>query len=471
MISLISFVTGNSYARRCIKKCPPGKYILSNYTCVDSCDPPFVSAIDSLGQSACTYPCSRSAHSFLYWNGSCLSTCPYYKRISNDYRFCDACQLGYYSYDSGSCLPTCHAHFDMVTVGGSSFCQSPCSLKQFLYSDKTCKDTCSVSFIENIAGSLYCSLDLSEADIAAVKKTTVVQAIAGAVVALSAAIISTINSADPASVFLLISLDMLQYLRYVEIRYPSKLQLMLDSSFSINIIPDMPDKLVRLFSNSHHLPNSFQKYDLPSPFLVNFWFSGINLLTLAIVSVLILMIEMCTKRCRGVVYSCCLKAKHAIRWNLALTLFMSTYGEIVLFSSFEFRTVDVFQLNSIMSLLACIVMNIIALYILIKVFRVIISRRRSTANPQTTTNSIQEAKWTGYTMLFEEFKDKLFLQQVYVPISLVRIYLFYVIIAYLYPLSTRSDDNNHTAQCFHATLSSYTKTSKAEDDPRRVYRT
>ena len=429
-----SFVTGISHARRCITKCPAGKYILSNYTCVDSCDPPFVSGIDSLGHSSCTYPCPRSIHSFLYWDGSCLSTCPYYKRVSNDYYFCDACQPGYYSYDSGSCLPKCYTGFNMVTVGGSNFCKNPCSSKQFLYPDKTCKSTCPVSFIEDIGGSLYCSLDLSQADIAVVTKTTAAQAIAGAVVTSCGAIISTVNSANPASVFLLISLDMLQYLGYVKIRYPSKLQLMLDStdSFSISIIPDMPDKLVQLFPNSS-LPSNFQKYNLPSPFLVNFWHPGINLIALAIALGVILTTEKCTKKCGGIVYSYCLKAKCAIKWNLALVLFMSTYGQIVLFSSFEFRTINVFRFSSIISFLTCITMNAVALYILIRMTNIIISRRRSTTNPQTPASPIQEANWTNCTILFEEFKDQFLLQQAYVPISIVRTYLFYVIIAYLYP--------------------------------------
>ena len=98
--------------------------------------------------------------------------------------------------------------------------------------------------------------------------------------------------------------DMLQYLRYIKIKYPARLQIILDSidSFSINLIPNIPDEVIYAFPNSA-LPDNFQKYELPSDFFVNFWSSGITLLALGMGFLAVYLLEKCTKGCLFYIFS------------------------------------------------------------------------------------------------------------------------------------------------------------------------
>ena len=365
----------------------------------------------------------------------------------NNYRFCMPCQAGYYLYDSGNCLASCFNMFNAITTKGYLACESPCKQGQFLYPDRSCQKTCPTSFAQKVDGkSYYCAIDLTQQEISQARTISGMQRALNTMIGVLGNTITLLKYTNPVSSLFVILSNMLQYLRYIKIHYPSRLQVILDSdqSFSINIIPDIPAQLAAQFLDSE-LPDNFQKYNLPSSFFVNFWHPGIVLLGFSVGLLIICLIIKVTKKCRGFIHKACVRCRRVLKWNYLLVLYVSSYDQIVMFSSFEFRTLNVYKIGPIMSFLLCIIFNVLSVYILVKMLIVLISIRRSSLQQNNrvemvsdqSVNSINNAsRWTEYEVVFDEYKDASFLQQAYLLILSIRIYLFYVIISYIcdYPL-------------------------------------
>ena len=113
---------GDSFPQACLISCASNQFMLWNYTCTDFCDPLLVQRATSQGTD-CIYPCGSSIKSFLYWNGSCLETCPFLPRVEGDSRFCDVCPPGgpkYYYPDQAVCKATCSYPY---TIQNIVFCE------------------------------------------------------------------------------------------------------------------------------------------------------------------------------------------------------------------------------------------------------------------------------------------------------------------------------------------------------------
>ena len=254
-------------------------------------------------------------------------------------------------------------------------------------------------------------------------------------------VISAVNFSNPMSIFFSILTDMVQYLKYIDIDYPTKLQLTFNSAdvLAISIVPNIPDKLARNFPSSP-LPASFQKYDFPSSFFVNFWYPSVNLASLLIGLMIVCIFEKCMKSRKGRIYSFFAKLKKVLKWNYSLSLLLSYYGHIILFSSFEFRTNNLTGTGPILSFTLCVLMNALSLFVLLYMIRIIIKIRSAKAEQNRATGSISQShhltvektKWEDWQMVFDSFKEDSFFHQAYLPITTLRIVLFYIIIAYLY---------------------------------------
>ena len=495
----VSFVTGN--AKICLIPCNSSQFMSWNNTCVDSCDSPLITTNSSQGLM-CNYPCGQSASNFLYWNGSCLPTCTFYTRDENNYRFCDACPPGYYMYANTTCSPECDPKLNTTAILNSNFCLNPCNSTEYLYPNKSCQSTCAAEFIQEIEnGSYYCdykvrvevnqtaqmnqSTQLNQTTqanqtiqanqtaqvnqttqanqttqtnqtaqvnttpqtnetteiktiTAEVKTITVAQQVFGSVTTAVSSILSAVNFANPAAIFMAIMTRMLKNFRYLNINYSPKLQAILDANddFLINITPNMPNNWMIKFSNST-LPSNFRKYDFPSNFCVNFWADEIALALLLITIILVYSLEHVPKRYR-IAYLFNTKLKHMLKWNLTISLVISYFGDIVLFSSFEFRTNQLDNKYAIASFSLCIFVNILVVAIMVKTLLVIQAFRKSARrNIFFNYNSMLEnAKWRSYKVVLECFNRETFWQQAFLPLSSLRVYFFYIIIAYLcdYPL-------------------------------------
>lgn len=246
------------------------------------------------------------------------------------------------------------------------------------------------------------------------------------------------------SVFLLSALvDMIQAIRYININYPPQVQLLfnaqsLTSTLTL-LLPAIINIDIAVTFVNHPLPDNFDKYDQPSSFLANFWASLLILLLLLIlIFICYAVTSVCAKRNR--VARLCASIKTTLQWNFCISLFISYYGSIILYSSFEFQTAaeSTHSTLAVTSLIICIGVNVIVLLIFAKIIQVLmLVRRHSLAGPHGLSQVIsshpgQEDHLTRFSVLFEEYQPRSWLQQSFIPIYIVRVCGFYFVIAYLF---------------------------------------
>ena len=256
------------------------------------------------------------------------------------------------------------------------------------------------------------------------------------VIVLCSKIIVFANQSNPASIFLAMLSDMLVYLRYLEIYYPTRLQQVLDQNdgFGIDIIPDIPcanRKCVSELSSA----KKFKEYEFPSSFIVNFWGTGITLLSLVVAFALILAMQVLFKSCKlpSLVIR---KIRASMQWSFMLMNFVSSYGEIVVFSALEFRSRPFSQGWRGLSFTAGVLTNMLSIFVFVKMIKIINkvqkARIRAGVSPQTPQGHLSpHQKWKDCEVLFETFNQGSLLQQMFFPIFITRLYIFYLVISYL----------------------------------------
>ena len=150
-------------------------------------------------------------------------------------------------------------------------------------------------------------------------------------------------------------------IKYLNISYSGELQVALEtwlpSFVSLGLTPDMPDSMIDKIPN-HHVPYVFEKYDVPSSFLRNFWES----LGIVIFSTFLWMlfhgIELTLNRQRRPKIASFIRKARVMVQNFLFIALYGVYGDLVMFSIVEYRTF-VFGWNlSLLSLIISILMLI-----------------------------------------------------------------------------------------------------------------
>ena len=430
--------------RMCETPCQSSNaFMFSDHTCIASCDFPLSTRIE--GQAKfCDYPCSTTSTDYLYWDGSCHTSCPHYQRTEGSvYNYCDACQPGYFSYPNTTCKSKCIAPYVQSPLGGSVFCISPCLEANGKYYDtdlQICKATCEYPYF--VYDTIFCVLDLSNEEIQQVATIASLTSSAGNISSITASAASLVSSSNPASFLLQTVAKMLQYTKYINIKYPPKLTKMLrlqkTGTSAFLFIPPMNQSLKRKFPD-YSLPENFSQYSLYSSFIVNFWASFLSLLIVMTIAILSYICKTCiTKnKAAGAIFE---KLSQTLKWNFSLMFFITFFDEIILYTSFDLLTSNLFTALPIVEWMLCLTINLFVLIIVAKSFFIIWNLQRvnvRTPNIQQSQSSINtEPKYLDYEVVFKSYKDSSFLQQAFLPISLVRIYVFHLIIAYAfkYPL-------------------------------------
>ena len=439
---------GDGSIHACLLPCASNEYRLWNNTCGASCNPPLVSTLDPNGNT-CSYPCGLSINSFLSWDGTCLSTClpPHYVRDDNNYRFCDACQPGYFMYQNGACLPSCDPLFTITLIGSSNFCNYPCLSSQYLFEDGSCLATCPTPYAITVKMSFNFCNTVTDSDISSSPRSTDMDGIDKIQEGLSQVLTSCVilaiflNIATPtATIYPVIIVNMLQYLKFLDILYPPRLQYMLDSSLdiSLNIVTHFP-KSLEVYVPNHTIPRRFARYNIRSSFLVNFWSSGLTFLILLLVVFLVQILEHFTSKYHKL-NSLIRRVRQELRWNLCLITFIPYYKNIVVFTSLELRTVHLNAFLPVLSLLYCIFMNVVAIVVIIKIIKVIKtawdSYKTQSNKPSGSKTFLAEIQTSrtlkDYEVVYKDYKHHSLLQQSFLFYTVVRLYVFFLIIGYMF---------------------------------------
>jgi len=135
--------------------CPSGSYLYWNGTCLSSCDPPLVSTVDG-EENLCNLPCNISE----YWNNDdeiCQEICdsPLVILTQGDLKTCNQpCSDGEYYYWNETCHSSCDSPLVTSTNNSVLSCELPCEIGEYYYFNDTCQSSCDPPFVSLSNGDL-----------------------------------------------------------------------------------------------------------------------------------------------------------------------------------------------------------------------------------------------------------------------------------------------------------------------------
>jgi len=202
-------------------------------------------------------------------------------------------------------------------------------------------------------------------------------------------------------------------IKYLNISYSGELQVALEtwlpSFVSLGLTPDMPDGMISKIPN-HHVPYVFEKYDVPSSFLRNFWESLGIVIFAAVLWMLFHGIELILDpQGRPKMASFIRKARIVIQNFLFIALY-GVYGDLVMFSIVEYRTFAFGWNLSLLSFIVSILMLIAMFLSFWYQTKLLINYQKIKKQDQQTSpnNKALEKfmkKHEGSQVIFKDFKD------------------------------------------------------------------
>jgi len=374
---------------------------------------------------------------FIYGNGSCIEGCPSpMKRVSSGdlvQNCIRPCEESEWLYVDLSCQDYCNFK-EETDKNGVRWCKSPCEDEDdYYYENKgVCKGSCEYpNEAEDIEGVKICSLALDEGEAKQIKGMS--KGVNGANTGSAGAILalSFLSSSDSSLIFMGAFSKMLQYIKYIDIAYPVKVELMLEmlnsnSSESGGFASRIMRKVLNRFPD-RELPPNFEYYGAVSSFFVNFWPSLFILLILLSATSLFMLLNLCARK-TSKIKQILNQVTGILKWNMILLLFCGDFGDLVFFTALEVTTADPSTFESSLSLLICIVINIFAIWVLVQILTMNFNIRKA---KELSAQDI-DIKWGSYKTFFAIYKDQSYLQQIFMFIFLIRVSIFNAVIGYLF---------------------------------------
>ena len=347
----------------CNFPCSDGKYLYYNSSCLEFCDLPFQAWSYGI-EKYCSTPCTLSTD-FYYWNGSCISTCssPLVQQTLGTQNWCVyPCKANQFLYVDGSCGEVCDTYLVATEEAGYKYCNSPCdATNEFLYWNGSCLSSCPSPFrnetITNIGKKCYkpCENDLfyydekagvcSETCANPSQNKSDLYLVCGPAVTVDEAEASTILDlilkapSSTGEVTLVTLVKQMQYIRYIDMGVPPRLERFLQSKgrniLSIRYGQEEIESLLEKFV-SRPLPEIFEKREVHSNFLINFWQEITSWAVVVIAAVLFTIFEgIC--RIKGWVNARVFfeKLNTITKWNFCLILVMTSVNDIIFYGVVE----------------------------------------------------------------------------------------------------------------------------------------
>ena len=250
---------------------------------------------------------------------------------------------------------------------------------------------------------------------------------------------SVLGINNPASSTLAGFIKMLPYIRYMKISYPARLQFMLDhmgsSLISFQFGMNMPNSLQNHFTQ-YPLPENFAKYELASSFLVNYWQTLTSLLMIMCVALVLSILGYFIRNKYKNAYNLLERLTLIFKWNFLLMIFTTNFDGVALPTSLELRTLHLHSFPDVLSFLCCLFANIAALGVFFLIIYIIrdIRKANRTIHSESIPHPVQtpEQKWRQYQLFFRGSRSDRLIQHIFILPYLLRLYVFYCIIAYLF---------------------------------------
>ena len=407
--------------------CSSGKYLLNGQTCVapDLCIPPLSPVYNTLGYGVCASPCSSSE--FVFYNTSCSPSCSVLYQGSSM---------------TLSCLSDCPSPMISSVSQSINICNKPClsaTNKYYNTNKKICQADCKQPYV--ITTTFYgqsCSLSVSTEDAQTIQ--TMSDAAQKANTATQAGL-AAINMATPFSsaAMVLGSLSkLLEYTKYLNITHSPRLELMFATVLpSLNIINTnslgISKKLQDELSVYPAAPEVFDKYGIPTSFLVNEWGSLVSFALVLGFVLMIFIIDQLASRLQS--YR---RLRSLSRWTRLAGqsyLFGKLYdgfGDVVLFSGIELHSILFTSVYTDLSF--GLVIASLCMCVLTICFHVRFLMKYQAVRKQDSPEQIQHFREQSESLklLFEDYFDFSLMQQCFLVFLSVRNIIYGVVLTALY---------------------------------------
>lgn len=373
---------------------------------------------------------------------------PYIPRNLTNTAYCDfRCPSNKYLYPDGSCHSTCASPtIKYQNLTDEWYCKGPCADSKGLYYPdlKSCLVSCSDGYEED--HSLFYKRCLPVKTSETVKTTIEVTGSTGTASRAVTQATAALSSGSPTGISASVAGKIFTNIKFLNISYSVELLDALEtwgeSFVNLGFLPDMPVSIEAKIAE-RPVPYMFEKYEVGSSFLLNFWnnFCFLIILTTAFISVVImeLALEKCFSRSDSIQSK--LAVIRAMIQNFILTQLYSVYGDIVFYATLEYRSLD-FSLGltglsfslSIVFLVLMLICFGLHLFLIKKYQR--IKKQAKISNNQNLLDQFVNSH-KGNFVLFKDFKDHLIIQQSFLFFLTARDLAFSFILTtmFLHPLA------------------------------------
>ena len=387
---------------------------------------------------------------YVYSDGSCKMQCayPYIPKNETYAAYCNfRCASNKYLYQNGSCLSTCAPPLiKRQNLTDEWYCKTPCAdSKGFYYPDQqVCLVSCSDGYEEDDSTFYKRCLPVETSE--TIKTTIEVTGKAGTASKAVTQATAALSSGSPTGISASVAGRIFTNIKFLNISYPVELLDALESwgeSFvSLGFLPDMPVS-IKAKIVTRPVPYMFEKYEVGSSFLLNFWDNTCFLIILTIALITVILLEFLCEKCFFNKYSVNSKLAvlRAMIQNFILTQLYSVYGDIVFYSTLEYRSLDFsLGLTGLSFSLSIVFIGIMLLslglhFLLLKKYQRI-KKQAKISNNQNLLNEFVDSH-KGNFVLFKDFKDNLVIQQSFLLLLTARDLASSLIITtmFLHPLA------------------------------------
>jgi len=356
------------------------------------------------------------------------------RRQEPDINYCDKpCFLpNIYWYKNTSCLPECNFPYIQVNYSGILQCLPPCKEKEYFYEfEKQCFAKCETPFtaaMKDVIKVCQIGIPISLSDVTDIQGASASIAAQGQMASGGMKAASAMNSNSPSSALLAGLSSMMQYIRYMKINYPPKVQMLfmvsagspISFSFGIDMPAFIENKLI-----DAPLPDAFDKYDINSNFVSNMWNFLMSLSLLLLVVIGLTLLKLATSKCPRI-NAIVARVLQTVKWNFVIMIICSSSGDIFFFGSLQIKGSPFKSLSSAICCILSLLMMVVVVGVLTIAFKIVQDLRKCGQNPQNAQ------KWKGFEILYIEYEDKSTFSLAYMFLFLSRGIIFNLTLANLY---------------------------------------
>ena len=437
----------------CDPICLPTESLYPNGSCIQTCSAPYSKNFGAY-VSTCDFPCHDPNKYYFPANQSCGIICPstyYIPYFDGSGYYCNEnCQITQYAYASGSCGSQCPSPYITINDTFVAYCNFPCNTISYLYPNGSCQTSCepqyssydSLPYAKYCYGPCFnatmyyypvektcnssCTSGYEEDSELFYKRCVKIETpntaqdvmnMASQATQVIAGVASALTPGSSVNILASISGKIFSNIKFFNISYSTDLEIALltwksslSSLLSVSVSIDMP-KGVKENIKERPIPYVFEKHDVSSSFLINFWdnIPFLSMVALILLGALVLewMFKMIKNRYLPVSMA---ETLRTVIQNFLIIQLYSLYGDIMMFTVLNLRTLKLeynWSLVSIGIALAFVGVMVISFGKHVKMLH---DYQRDKNNKALEWTEFLK-KNAGRQILFKDFKDDSFSKQ------------------------------------------------------------